>query len=144
MTFTPSDSTRPSVNDPATEKPGGFVTKRGSTVSLDENASVGHGNDIRAINAKLANPLAGISREQLIADGEDFARKNGLEDLSELFKKGALIAQDPLGFEDLPLLTDEEKRVLREEVTHKWKQPKMLYYLVILCSSEYATLMSKL
>jgi hypothetical protein len=88
------------------------------------------------INAVLANPLAGLSYEQLMADGDNFAKSHGLEDLGELFQKGALVAQNPLAFNDLPLLTLEDKEALQEEVDHKWRHPKMLYYLVILCSGK--------
>ncbi|GLB37270.1 putative sugar (and other) transporter [Lyophyllum shimeji] len=86
------------------------------------------------INAKLANPLAGLSHDKLIADGEAFAKSHNLGHLSALFQKGALVAQDPLAFDSLPLLTNEDKEVLRHEIANKWDQPKMLYYLVILCS----------
>ena len=88
------------------------------------------------VNAALANPLVGLSYEQLMTDGDDFAKSHGLGDLSELFQKGALVAQNPLAFNDLPLLTPEDKEALQEEVDHKWRHPKMLYYLVILCSGE--------
>lgn len=86
------------------------------------------------INAKLANPLANISHDQLIADAETFARSHQLGHLTEIFQKGALVAQNPTEFESLPLLNDEDKVALRREVTHKWDQPVMMYYLVILCS----------
>lgn len=92
------------------------------------------------INAKLRNPLAGLTHAQLIADGESFAKSYDLEYLSELFQKGALIAQDPLAFETLPLLTEDDKEALRREITYKWSQPNTLYYLVILCSSTLADL----
>ncbi|KAF9451301.1 H(+)-myo-inositol cotransporter [Macrolepiota fuliginosa MF-IS2] len=134
MTFPPSDSAPLSANDSSAEKANGSITKRESTTSFVENASTDQGDKVRRLNAKLANPLAGLSYERLITDGETFAREHGLEDMTELFKKGALVAQDPLGFEDLSLLTEQDKQALREEITHKWKQPKMLYYLVILCS----------
>ncbi|KAF8891725.1 hypothetical protein BD779DRAFT_1512721, partial [Infundibulicybe gibba] len=45
-----------------------------------------------------------------------------------------LVAQDPLAFDTLPLLDEDDKAALRHEITHKWSQPAMLYYLVILCS----------
>lgn len=106
--------------------------KRESEISREKPALVSQEN----INAVLANPLVGLSYEQLMADGDDFARSYGLEDLSELFQKGALVAQNPLAFDDLPLLTLEDKEALQEEVDHKWRHPKMLYYLVILCSGE--------
>ncbi len=88
------------------------------------------------VNAILANPLAGLSYERLMVDGGDFAKSHGLGDLSELFQKGALVAQDPLAFNDLPLLTAEDKKALQDEIDHKWRHPVMLYYLVILCSGE--------
>ncbi|RDX52241.1 hypothetical protein OH76DRAFT_1400584 [Lentinus brumalis] len=86
------------------------------------------------LNAKLANPLAGLSHEQLMADAEQFAKTHELAEYMETIQKGALIAQDPTVFESLPMLTDEDRRVLRREVTHKWDQPKTLYYLVVMCS----------
>ncbi|KDQ21959.1 hypothetical protein BOTBODRAFT_26364 [Botryobasidium botryosum FD-172 SS1] len=85
-------------------------------------------------DAVLANPLAGIPREQLLRDAEAFARERGLEDHVDVFRKGALVAQDPLAFDSLPELNEEEKAALRRERTHKWDQPKKLYFLVVLCS----------
>ncbi|KAL0956130.1 hypothetical protein HGRIS_002296 [Hohenbuehelia grisea] len=86
------------------------------------------------VNAKLANPLAGIPHDQLMDDAEAFAKKHGLGELSHVFRKAALVAQDPLGFESLEQLDEDDKACLRREITHRWDQPKMLYYLVILCS----------
>ena len=80
------------------------------------------------INAKLANPLAGIPQDQLMRDGAAFSRQYGLEDLESEFTKGALIAQDPLAFEKLDMLTDDELEALRREQTHKWSQPFTLYW----------------
>ena len=45
-------------------------------------------------------------------------------------RKGALIAQDPAAFESVDLLNESDRTFLREEITHKWRQPKMLYYMV--------------
>ncbi|KAI9456302.1 MFS sugar transporter [Russula earlei] len=91
-------------------------------------------NAFTNVNAKLSNPLAGLSHEQLINDGAEFARAHGLADKEELFKKGALAAQDPLAFESIPYFTEEEKNIFRREYTHRWDQPATLYHLVILCS----------
>lgn len=57
-----------------------------------------------------------------------------LTDIIPELQKGALIAQDPAAFESIDLLTDDDKRYLREEITHKWRQPKMLYYMVVMSS----------
>ena len=86
------------------------------------------------VNVKLSNPLAGLSHEQLMNDGAAFAQNHGLGHLEDLFKKGALAAQDPLAFESISHFTDAEKEIFRREITHRWDHPLTLYYLVILCS----------
>ncbi|KAI5456901.1 hypothetical protein BGZ63DRAFT_494972 [Mariannaea sp. PMI_226] len=80
---------------------------------------------------EIRNPLAGIPREQLLDDVTQFHREKGLpEDMLPVLKKGALVAQNPALFEDLEDLNDDEKRTLREEVTHRWKQPWSLYFTI--------------
>lgn len=69
--------------------------------------------------------------------GRAFAREKGLEKFETEFAKGAQAAQDPTVY-DLPLLSDEDKEILRREVTHKWDQPKTLWFLVICCSAAAA------
>ncbi len=58
-------------------------------------------------NTKLANPLAGLSHEQLMENGAEFARTHGLGHLADLFRKGALAAQDPLAFDNISHFTEE-------------------------------------
>lgn len=84
--------------------------------------------------AKIQNPLAGVPREQLMCDVDAFAVKHRLADISELLKRGALVAQDPINFEDVDGLQRDERESLRDEVEHKWRQPKAMYFTVILCS----------
>lgn len=57
-----------------------------------------------------------------------------MQDMVPLLKKGALVAQDPPGFEHIPELDEVERDALRNEVLHKWRQPGALYFTVILCS----------
>lgn len=80
------------------------------------------------VNARLANPLAGIPQDQLMRDGALFARKHGLSDLASEFGKGAVIAQNPSGFESLDVLTEDDKAVLRNEQNNKWDQTGTLYW----------------
>lgn len=54
--------------------------------------------------------------------------------MSDLIRRGALVAANPHAFEELPDLSEEEKAALRLEHTNKWKQTKTLYALVICCS----------
>ena len=59
-----------------------------------------------------------------------------MEDLS-LLQKGALVAQDPINYEDIQgeyALDDAEVEDLRNEVIYKWRHPKSLYFTIILCS----------
>jgi len=51
-----------------------------------------------------------------------------------MFRKGALVAQNPGNYESMPELSDGEKDALRNEVTHKWSHPMKLYMTVIVCS----------
>ena len=104
-----------------------FIEQRAASTSSERKSS-------ENLNAKLANPLAGISHEQLMADAAEFAQMHDLVEYTEALQKGALVAQDPPAFERLPLLTEEDRTVLQREFTHKWDQPFTLYYLVVMCS----------
>lgn len=58
-------------------------------------------------------------------------------DVLPLLRKGALVARDPSNYEDIngeEALDDAEVEALRDEVLHKWRQPKALYYTIIICS----------
>ncbi|KMU88114.1 hypothetical protein CIHG_05882 [Coccidioides immitis H538.4] len=86
------------------------------------------------LNAIFENPLAQVSRHQLMADVERFCTRYNLMDHIDTFKKGALVSQNPDGALDLPELTEEDKVALRREKTHKWSQPMALFHLTIMCS----------
>ncbi|KAH0543899.1 hypothetical protein FGG08_001800 [Glutinoglossum americanum] len=92
------------------------------------------------LNAKLANPLAGYSYGELEEMGAQYAKKYQLNEESDIlaFKKGAVLAQDPLKYDDLPMLDAEDKAVLRKEFEHRWTQPKLLYLVIVLCSTAAA------
>lgn len=82
----------------------------------------------------IQNPLAGIPRETLLRNVEDFAKEVGMDDQIALLQRGALVAQDPAAFEQISELEEHEREALRNEVLHKWRQPAALYFTVILCS----------
>ena len=87
------------------------------------------------VDGEIENPLKGIPRQQLLDRAEKFVHEKGLpEDILPLIQKGALIAQDPAGFESVDMLSDEEKHALRQELTHRWKHPWAMYYTIILNS----------
>ncbi|KIJ23904.1 hypothetical protein M422DRAFT_275428 [Sphaerobolus stellatus SS14] len=94
----------------------------------------GHVNINNNLSAKIQNPLAGIPREQLLADVDRFAAERELSDIAPLLRRGALVAQNPPAFESITELLPEEREALRNEVLHRWRQPTALYLTVILCS----------
>lgn len=85
-------------------------------------------------NAKLANPLRGIPHDRLMMDVEMFAHERGLTHILPELKKGALVAQDPTCHSRLDVFSDEDRRILTQEVTHKWRQTFTLYYMVVMSS----------
>lgn len=101
----------------------------------------GAGVDLEALNnnaeARITNPLAGIPHEQLMRDVEAFCEQKGLSEHVAIFKKGALVAQDPANYDSLPgehALDTDEATVLRNEVEHKWRLPWRLFLTIFTCS----------
>ena len=69
-----------------------------------------------------------------MADVEQFASSGGLQDILPLLKKGALIAQSPHLFDSLPELDEGERTIFRDEILYRWRQPKILYFTIVLNS----------
>jgi len=83
-------------------------------------------------NARLANPLGDLTDEECMTNAAAFAEANGLP--VEVFRKGGMLAKRPTKFEQLSTLTEEDRQILRDELSHPYRQPKVLYHLVIACS----------
>jgi len=98
-------------------------TRRKSVATLTANET-----------GEIRNPLVGIPKEQLFSDVDNFAQEHGLTDIQPLLRKGALVAQNPAGLDEIEELEESERVTLREEVTHRWRQPKSLYFTIILNS----------
>ncbi|TKX25762.1 sugar transporter-like protein 10 [Elsinoe australis] len=111
----------------------GFGVKQ--DVKETEHYEKGSSNvDVQDGSGAIVNPLAGLSRAQLFDNVEAYAAEQGLTDITDLLKKGALVAQNPDKLESIDLLTQDEIRVIHEEKTHRWRQPKTLYALIALNS----------
>lgn len=89
------------------------------------------------INARIANPLAGYSHAELSQKGEEFVRQHAVGDDEDIraFRLGAILAQDPNRHAEVDGLTQAERDVLEREISHRWSQPKLLYLVIILCST---------
>ncbi|GAP90125.2 putative hexose transporter [Rosellinia necatrix] len=124
----PSPAQDPAASAPEAVKDSEKGDRHGSVTHIDINQN---------LDAKIRNPLAGIPREQLLADVEDFAQANGLSDHVAILRKGALVAQDPTCFEDIEgseALDAAEVVALKREITHKWSVPLTLYLTIATCS----------
>ncbi|WZH43980.1 Myo-inositol transporter [Fusarium acuminatum] len=102
---------------------------------VNDNSDLGERRVSKA--TLLRNPLAGMTREQVLADVDAFVSSKGLDEHREDFRKGALVAQvnnQPGGFEKLDILTEDDKVILRKEETSRWHQPFALYFLCTLCA----------
>jgi hypothetical protein len=135
----PSQKPDIEATDPALSSSGSSKTDLDTTRHM-ENAhrgSVASGTRKASVAAKLRNPLAGFSEEQVLADVETWCTEKGLMQDLDSFRKGALVArmgQRDDGYEYVSILSEEEKDWLRHESTHRWSQPFMLYFLVVLCA----------
>ncbi|RDW86539.1 sugar porter family MFS transporter [Aspergillus mulundensis] len=85
-------------------------------------------------SAKIKNPLSHLTEAQVLRDVEQFARDNELTDLLPDLRKGSLIARDPENFRAIPGVGAEDIRIIEHETKHKWRQPRALYFSIILCS----------
>lgn len=76
------------------------VRKHSSHTSLacQINADLGQPVNYAQVTARLRNPLAGVPRATLLADVEDFAHQKGLSEVTDMLMKGALVAQNPVGW----------------------------------------------
>ncbi|PYH92608.1 galactose-proton symport [Aspergillus ellipticus CBS 707.79] len=104
------------------------------TMDPETKGTSEHINLNKNITGKIKNPLADLTPSQVTRDVEVFANEHSLNDIFPLLKKGALVARDPEQYTSVPDLTDEEANAIHNEVAHKWRQPKALYFTIILCS----------
>lgn len=113
------------------------VTDKGGYTSTGHNGGYSDGKRPQTVGALVNNPLAGLSEQEILADVDTFLEERGLQEHREAFQRGALVAQvqnQPGAFENIAMLSEEEKDILRREQTHRWSQPFMLYFLCTLCA----------
>ncbi|KAK3686451.1 hypothetical protein LTR37_019801 [Vermiconidia calcicola] len=92
----------------------------------------GPGHSTKSLRIK--NPLVDIPRDVLLHEVDAFANAHDLHDILSELRKGALAAQSPAAFESIEDLNDDDKAQLREEIEHRWRQPRILYFAIVLSS----------
>jgi hypothetical protein len=124
----------------------GVQIPQNQIVDPDRNASVtsrrARGSVVEAtrrnVNAKLANPLAGMSIEELREEGREYAKFHGIVEEEDMraFELGAILAQRPEKYDRVKeYSSEEEMQRLDREYTHKFSHPGLLYLVIILCST---------
>lgn len=83
---------------------------------------------------KVVNPLAHLSKQQLMEQADAFCNEKGLEEHRDLIRRGALVAQNPAAYQVMDELSEEEKNAITHELTHRWSHPWPLYFTIITCS----------
>ncbi|KAK3951295.1 hypothetical protein QBC32DRAFT_215339 [Pseudoneurospora amorphoporcata] len=123
-------------HSPDRDSGGTAVDTKGLTGShIEQTASNLEAN--RSLEAKLKNPLEGLSRTELLSRVEIFCAEKNLTEHLPLFRKGALIAQSPDDYASITgpeALDEEEKAALVKEVQHKWRLPAKLFLTIATCS----------
>lgn len=111
-------------------------TELKSVVSPDEyRSSEKNTSDFtQNINARIRNPLKDLTKEELQSDVTKFCETYGFQEEEEVFQKGALVAQQPDQFEEMPELSVKDKYHLRRETTHRWHLPRKLYICIAIVS----------
>jgi hypothetical protein len=108
--------------------------------SVDHSAGAGD-EDLRRrqdASARMENPLAGLSRDEITKLAEEFCAKHGFIDDEDrrVFRLGAAIAGKDFQWDTIEGLRDDERLALRTEVDHKWRaNPKKLYGVIVVCVS---------
>ncbi|MCJ1381085.1 hypothetical protein MMC17_004194 [Xylographa soralifera] len=106
-------------------------------------------NETNSIRFSVQNPLHGLEPQELMNKVQNFAALTNWRprDL-ELLKLGSIIAQNPAAIKDMPgaiaagaeafgnlrSLDDDELKYLKDEDENMWRQPRPLYFTIVLCS----------
>ena len=94
-------------------------------------------------SAQIHAPFNRLDEEEVNNTVDDFIRETSLGLYRQYFLKGAFVAQNDRAFDgprdDNLSLTEEESTSLEQEETRRWKHPRTLWQLVILCAIGAAT-----
>ncbi|PSN64692.1 plastidic glucose transporter 4 [Corynespora cassiicola Philippines] len=129
------EATEPEISSHGTSK--SSLNNAQFNENAERRESVNDATRKSSVAARLRNPLAGMTEQAVLDDVDIWCQEKGLTQYQDEFRKGALIArvgQRDDGFEYVSQLTEDERALLRHETTHRWDQPFMLYFLVILCA----------
>lgn len=73
-------------------------------------------------------------RDASLDETQHFAEAHRLTHHLDLLQKAAVIVQGETQLDSVTGLTTSEKLALQDETERKWRQPKMLYFTILVCS----------
>lgn len=65
---------------------------------------------------------------------QHFTQIHGLDQHVDVLTKAYLLLQGDVPINQIPGITDQELIALRHEEERRWRQPKMLYFTILVCS----------
>ena len=77
--------------------------------------------------------LRTLSKDGLVNEVEEFADSYGLSHKIEVLRRALYLLQGE-ALEEIPGITEHELAALRRETSHKWQQPRLLYFTIAICS----------
>ena len=86
------------------------------------------------VDVEENQPLRTLSHGDPYEDAEDFATSHGLGDRLGLFQKASLLLRHQGDWNHITDISPEELDTLHRETTYKWRQPKLLYFTIFVCS----------
>ncbi|EXJ94720.1 hypothetical protein A1O1_03117 [Capronia coronata CBS 617.96] len=69
-----------------------------------------------------------------VLDAHAFTEEHHLARYTEVFEKAATIIHGEVDLDSVPGMTTSEAQALQDETENKWRQPKMLYFTILVCS----------
>lgn len=93
------------------------------------------GGSSRRVTTRIDVPSHGnLSRSNVSGDVAEFTEKHHLAHYSELFQKAATILQGETALGSVSGITVSDLQALQDETQNKWRQPKTLYFTILVCS----------
>jgi hypothetical protein len=113
-------------------------------VEMAKNTTTEHFEAVAADEAQSSSRSGLDSNDQRVESGspndapfdvvDSFAQGHGLSAHVDVFHKAALIVRGDTALEDAGLSTHELQALQNEAGARKWRQPKMLYFTILVCS----------
>ncbi|KAK8131603.1 metabolite transport protein YfiG [Apiospora sp. TS-2023a] len=91
-------------------------------------------SDVSSPTSAIENPQRHVQTPIQASILQDFTKQYGLSKYHELFEKASILVQGDVPVDEIPNITASELDALELETDRKWRQPKALYFTILVCS----------